>query len=89
MTKPDRPLDRRPLLERPELKPEERRRIGRAVVPLLGWGLAASTVLVLLALWHLVRRGRRLRANLAVPKHVRLPEVDGSPAPRNAQEETD
>ena len=42
--KGDRP-DRRPLLARPELKPEERRRIGRAVVPLLAWNLSASAVL--------------------------------------------
>jgi hypothetical protein len=71
--------DPRPLLERPDLKPEERVRIGRAVVGLLGWGLVASTVLGLLALWHLVRRGRALRANLPQPRSVSLPEVDGSP----------
>ena len=56
------PKDRRPLLERPDLKPAERARIGRAVAILLGWGLVASAVLGLLALWHLVRRGRVLRA---------------------------
>lgn len=71
--------DPRPLLERPDLKPEERTRIGRAVVVLLGWGLVAIAVLGLLALWHLVRRGRVLRANLARPKSVSLPEVDRSP----------
>ena len=68
--------DRRPLLERPDLKPEERVRIGRAVVTLLGWGLFASAVLGLLALWHLVRRGRVLRANLNPPKVVSLPEIE-------------
>ena len=68
--------DRRPLLERPELKPEQRARIGRVAVLLLGWGLVASTVLGLLALWHLVRRGRVLRANLSPPKSVSMPEVD-------------
>ncbi len=71
--------DRRPLLERPELKPEERTRIGRAVVGLLGWGLVATAVLGLLALWHLVRRGRVLRANLARPRSVSLPEPDPTP----------
>ena len=74
--------DRRPLLDRGDLKPEERRRIGRALVPLLGWGLAASTVLALLTLWHLIRRGRFLRANLASPRAVRLPEVEArNPTP--------
>jgi hypothetical protein len=68
--------DRQPLLERPDLKPEERVRIGRAAVTLLGWGLFASAVLGLLALWHLVRRGRVLRANLATPKVVSLPEIE-------------
>jgi hypothetical protein len=71
--------DRRPLLERPELKPSERARIGRAVVGLLGWGLVASAVLGLLALWHLIRRGRILRANLAQPRSVSLPEPDRPP----------
>jgi hypothetical protein len=69
-------IDRRPLLERPELKPEERVRIGRAAVVLLGWGLFASAILGLLALWHLVRRGRIVRANLSPPKSVSLPEAD-------------
>jgi hypothetical protein len=71
--------DRRPLLERPELKPEERARIGRAVVVLLGWGLVATAVLGFLALWHLVRRGRILRANLTPPRSVSLPEDIPSP----------
>jgi hypothetical protein len=71
--------DRRPLLERPELKPEERVRIGRAVVGLLEWGLVATALLGLLALWHLVRRGRVLRANLTQPRSVSLPEDDRPP----------
>ncbi len=67
------------MLERPDLKPEERVRIGRAVAGLLGWGLVATAVLGLLALWHLVRRGRILRANLTPPKAVSLPEDVPSP----------
>lgn len=70
-----------PLLERADLKPEERARIGRAAAVLLGWGLAASTVLALLGLWHLIRRGRLLRANLAPPKVVSLPEIEAKPPP--------
>lgn len=68
--------NRRPLLEPPDLKPEERLRIGRAVVSLLGWGLVASAVLGLLGLWHLIRRGRVLRANLNPPKVVSLSESE-------------
>jgi hypothetical protein len=71
-----RPLDRRPLLERPELKPEERIRIGRAAASLLGWGLFATAFLGFLAVWHLVRRGRLLRANQPPPKLVSLPEIE-------------
>jgi hypothetical protein len=70
-----------PLLEREDLKPEERARIGRAAATLLGWGLVASTVLALLALWHLIRRGRILRANLAPPKIVSLPEIEAKSGP--------
>ncbi len=73
---PKRGGDRRPLLDRPELKPEERIRIGRAAVVLLGWGLVASALLGLLALWHLVRRGRILRQGQPPPKPAPLPEVD-------------
>ena len=75
-TRRDQDKDRRPLLERPDLKPEERVRIGRAAATLLGWGLFASAVLGLLALWHLVRRGRALRANLTPPRNVSLPESE-------------
>jgi hypothetical protein len=70
-----------PLLERDDLKPEERARVGRAAAILLGWGLVASTVLALLALWHLIRRGRVLRANLAPPKTISLPEIEAKPGP--------
>ena len=77
---PEPTRDPRPLLNRPDLKPEDRRRIGRAVVPLLGWGLAATTLLGLLVLWALVRRGRRLRANLAPPRVVSLPELNQGPS---------
>ena len=74
-----RPPDRRPLLGRKDLKPEERIRIGRAVATLLGWGLVATAVLGLLALWHLVRRGRVIRANQPPPKLVSLPEIEKIP----------
>ena len=71
-----KPKDRRPLLERPDLKPEERVRIGRAIAVLLGWGLFATAVLGILALWHLIRRGRILRANQPPPRPVSLPEIE-------------
>ncbi len=75
---PGRP-DPRPLLERPDLKPEDRRRIGRALIPVLGWGLAATALLGLLTLWHLIRRGRILRANLPPPKLIPPLEIDEKP----------
>lgn len=68
--------NRRPLLERPDLKPEERVRIGRAAATLLGWGLFASAILGILALWHLIRRGRFLRANQPPPRSVSLPDIE-------------
>ena len=67
--------DRRPLLERDDLKPRDKQRIGRAVASLLGWWLVATSALVALVLWILIRRGRRLMANLGPPKIVRLPEL--------------
>src|SRR5438270_12155898 len=79
--RPGKKASATPLLERDDLKPEERVRIGRAAAVLLGWGLVASTVLALLALWHLIRRGRILRANLAPPKNVSLPEIDAQSGP--------
>jgi hypothetical protein len=72
-------VDRRPLLERPELKPEERNRIGRAAAALLGWFLFATALLGFLALWHLVRRGRMIRANQPPPRPVSLPEIERNP----------
>jgi hypothetical protein len=83
MRGPDRPPPdprRTPLLKRDDLKPEERIRIGKAAATLLGWGLAAIAILGLLALWHLVRRGRILRANLAAPRAVSFPELEAKPA---------
>ena len=77
MTEPvSRPAtkDRRPILNRPELGPEERQRIGRLIVVLLGWGLVATALLGFLVLWHLIRRGRILRSNLAPPRPVSLPD---------------
>jgi hypothetical protein len=68
-----------PLLERPDLKPEDRKRIGRAVSGLLAAGLVGIAALGVLAIWHLVRRGRLIRERLAPPKPVRLPEVEPAP----------
>jgi hypothetical protein len=76
------PPSKVPLLERPDLKPEDRKRIGRAVSGLLAAGLAGIAALGALAIWHLVRRGRLIRERLAPPKPVKLPEVDPSPIER-------
>jgi hypothetical protein len=71
-----RPASRVPLLERPDLAPHERSRIGRAVVAVLGMGLVAIAAIGALAIWHLVRRGRLIRESLNPPRNARLPEVD-------------
>jgi type II secretory pathway component PulM len=75
-----------PLLERDDLKPHERVRIGRAASALLAVGLAAIAAIGWLAIWHLVRRGRLIRQRLAPPRVVRLldlkpPARDVPPAP--------
>ncbi len=75
----DPPRSRVPLLERPDLAPRDRSRIGRAVAALLGAGLVATAALGVLAIWHLVRRGRLIRERLGSPRDVRLPEVDPRP----------
>ncbi len=67
-----------PLLDRKNLKPQERVRIGRAVSALLGVGLTAIAAIGWLAIWHLVRRGRLIRERLGPPKVVSLPEVDST-----------
>jgi hypothetical protein len=71
----DAPPDRVPLLERPDLAPRDRARIGGAVAALLAAGLVAIAAFGALAIWHLVRRGRLIRERLAAPRDVRLPEV--------------
>lgn len=70
---PDRDR-RRPLLERPDLTPRDRRRIGRAVATLLGWWLVAIAAVVSLIVWILIRRGRRLVARLDPPRARPHPE---------------
>jgi hypothetical protein len=69
-------LKQRPLLERSDLTPKERARIGRAVGWLLVSGLSSITALGSLAIWHLIRRGRLLRESLANPKKIELPDLD-------------
>jgi hypothetical protein len=78
----DPPLSKVPLLERPDLKPEDRKRIGRAVSGLLAAGLVGIAALGALAIWHLIRRGRLIRERLAPPRPATLPEVVPSPEKR-------
>ncbi len=69
---PEPPPDRRQhLLERPET-----RRVARLAVSLLGVSLLASATWGLLALWHLVRRGRLIREQLGPTHAGRLPESE-------------
>jgi hypothetical protein len=67
-----------PLLERKDLPPADRTRIGRAVSALLAVGLASIAAIGILAIWHLVRRGRLIREQLGNPRVVKLREPDPS-----------
>jgi hypothetical protein len=64
-----------PLLERPDVAPRDRTRIGWAAAAFLSAGLVAIVALGSLAIWHLVRRGRLIRERLGQPRDVRLPEI--------------
>jgi hypothetical protein len=61
----------RELLERPDAGP----RVRQAVVRLLGVGVITIGVVGALTIWHLVRRGRLIRARLGPPRDVRLPDL--------------
>jgi hypothetical protein len=61
----------RELLERPDAGP----RVRQAVVRLLGVGVFTIGVVGALTIWHLVRRGRLIRARLGPPRDVRLPDL--------------
>jgi hypothetical protein len=69
------PPTRMPLLERADLPPPVRTRVGWAAAAFLGAGLVAIIALGSLAIWHLVRRGRLIRERLGRPRDVRLPEL--------------
>jgi hypothetical protein len=71
-----------PLLERKDLPPEDRTRIGRAVSALLAVGLASIAAIGVLAIWHLVRRGRLIREQLGNPRVAKLPISDPSASER-------
>src|SRR5207253_672134 len=74
------------LLERPDAE----RRIGWAVVSLMGAGLVAMAALGALLIWHFIRRGRLIRERLGPPRVVRLPEIDPKPSPpRERKPESD
>ncbi len=82
MRRPDPAGPRRstvPLLERTDLSPADRARVGRAASSVLFVGLVAIIAIGALAIWHLVRRGRLIRERLGPPRIVRLPDLDSSP----------
>jgi hypothetical protein len=78
----DEPPPKVPLLERPDLAPRVRTRIGWAAAAFLGAGLVAIVALGSLAIWHLVRRGRLIRERLGQPRDVRLPEIGAGDSDR-------
>ena len=85
----DPPRSRVPLLERPDLAPRDRSRIGRAVAALLAAGLVAIAAIGVLAIWHLVRRGRLIRERLGSPRDVRLPDLDLRPTGQSTPPRSD
>jgi hypothetical protein len=68
------PPRRRPLREILRADPAARRRIGEAYAELLAASLVGLAGLSALLIWHLARRGRRLREQLGPPRKVRWPE---------------
>jgi hypothetical protein len=50
--------------------------VSRAVASLLGTAVVAIAVLGALLIWHLVRRGRLIRAGLSPPRPVRWPAIE-------------
>ena len=50
-------------------------RLGRAVAALLGTFLVAVAAFGGLLIWHILRRGRLIRARLNDPRIVRLPDL--------------
>jgi hypothetical protein len=62
--------------------PEARRRVRRLAAT---WGtlaLGSIVTLVVLIVWHLIRRGRLIRQGLGPPRVVRLPDLGADdPAP--------
>jgi hypothetical protein len=72
-----------PLLERKDLPAADRTRIGRAVSALLAVGLTSIAAIGVLAIWHLVRRGRLIRGQLGNPRVVKLPVSDPTSTDRH------
>jgi hypothetical protein len=69
---PEPPRSRlRQLLERPEARP----RVSRAVASLLATAVVAIAAVGGLLIWHLIRRGRLIRAGLNPPRPVRWPAI--------------
>lgn len=70
-----------------EEKPEERQRVGRAIVALGATTLVAIVAISGLLIWHLLRRGRLIRERLAPPNPTRLLDFsDDSPEQRPVSE---
>lgn len=74
---PPGPGRRRVVLSR--LQPEARHQLGRALATWTALSLATMILLVALVVWHLVRRGRLIRARLGSPRKVGLLDWDREP----------
>lgn len=60
--------------------PLKRRRVGRALALWSGVTLTGLAAVAALAIWHLLRRGQRVRDRLGPPREIDWPEPDGHPS---------
>jgi len=63
---------------------EARLKVGRVAATWMALALTSVGTLGALVIWHLVRRGRLIRARLDPPRPVRLPEIEVKGATRTA-----
>ncbi len=70
---------------KPPPRPDARRHVRRLAATWMGLVLVTASTLAALILWHLVRRGRLLRENLAPPREVRWEAIDSTDRTRTPE----
>lgn len=59
----------------PRGTPSQRKQVGHALRLWVGVTLGATSLLAALAIWHLKRRGQRLRERLGPPREILWPDL--------------